>query len=120
MPDKENTLTNSLKPLRSSFPSGGKGLSLFILIFILLLGVVVGVLLVQVKQEIRRRAAATGVDLSLVASKSTVNPGENFTVNIVMATNEYKVSATEIHVAFNSSYLEALSIQDSGYLPVVL
>ena len=120
MLETENTVNNNLNSLRGRFFSGGRGISLFVLIFILLIGVVVGVLLVQVKQEIRRRAAVTGVDFSLVASKSTVNPGENFTVNIVMATNEYKVSATEIHVAFNSSYLEALSIQGSGYLPVVL
>ena len=120
MPEPDNTLNNNLGSFRNRFLSGGKGLSLFVLIFILLIGVVVGVLLVQVKQEIRRRAAATGVDFSLVPSKSSVSPGENFTVNIVMATNEYKVSATEIHVAFNSSYLEALSIQGSGYLPVVL
>ena len=91
-----------------------------IVIIILVGGLVVAAILVRVRQEIRRRAAVTGVDFSLVSSKSSVNPGENFTVDVVMNTNEYSVSATEIHIAFDSNYLEAQSIQGSGFLPVVL
>ncbi len=91
-----------------------------IILLVLVVGLVVAAVLVRVRQEIRRRAAVTGVDFSLVASKTSLNPGENFTVDIVMNTNEYRVSATEIHIAFDSNILEAQSIQDSGFLPVVL
>jgi len=116
MPDTSSNSGGTL----SSMLSGKKDLSPLVLVFILLLGIVVGVFLIQFRQELRRRAAVTGVDLSLVPSKTTVSPNEKFTVDIVMNTNEFSVSATEIHVAFDANYLEAESIQESGFLPVVL
>ena len=91
-----------------------------LVILVLTGGLIVAAVLVRVRQELRRRAAVTGVDFSLVSSKSFVNPGDNFTVDVVMNTNEYRVSATEIHIAFDSNYLEAQSMQGSGFLPVVL
>lgn len=91
-----------------------------IILLVLTGGLIAAAVLVRVSQEIRKRAAVTGVDFSLVSSKSSVNPGENFTVDIVMNTNEYRVSAAEIHIAFDSNYLQAQSIQGSGFLPVVL
>jgi len=111
---------DSFSSLRNTLLTGSKDLSPIVLLLILLLGIAVGVFLIQFRQELRRRAAATGVDFSLVASKSTVSPGENFSVDIVMNTNEFTVSATEIHVSFDSKYLQAQSIKESGFLPVVL
>ena len=116
MPDTSSNSGEGLSRLLSS----KKDLSPLVLVFILLLGIVVGVFLIQFRQELRRRAAVAGVDFSLVPSKTTVSPNEKFTVDIVMNTNEFSVSATEIHVAFDANYLEAESIQESGFLPVVL
>lgn len=92
----------------------------FIIVTILLLGLFVGLYLVQKAQEIRRKAQVAGVDLSLVPSASGVLPGEKFSVDIVINTNGLSLSATELHVSFDANYLEAESITARDYLPVVL
>ncbi len=92
----------------------------FIVVSILLLGLFVGLYLVQKAQELRRKAQEVGVDLSLAPSAAGVLPGEKFSVDIYIDTNELSVSATELHVSFDSNYLEAESIVGRDYLPVVL
>src|SRR3990167_516328 len=106
--------------MKEFFESLLKNKKKVVVLAVLVIGLIAAAVLVRVSQEIRKRAAVTGVDFSLVSSKSSVNPGDNFTVDIVMNTNEYRVSATEIHIAFDSNYLEAQSMQGSGFLPVVL
>ena len=92
----------------------------FIIVTVLLLGLFVGLYLVQRVQELRRKAQEAGVDLSLVPSVTSVLPGEKFSVDIVVNTNGLSLSATELHVSFDSAFLEAESIIAKDYLPVVL
>ena len=92
----------------------------FIIVSLILIGLFVGLYLVQRTQELRRKAQQVGVDLSLIPSATEILPDEQFSVEVVMNTNEFSVSAVEIHVSFDSNYLEATSISAKNYLPVVL
>lgn len=66
------------------------------------------------------RAQQQRVDLSLVASQTTVAPGDEVQVNVYMTTNSLNVSAVEVHLAFNPSSFEAVSLVGGNFLPVVL
>ena len=92
----------------------------FIIVSLILIGLFVGLYLVQKTQEIRRRAQVAGVDLTLVPSATQILPKEAFSVDIIMNTNEFTVSAAEVHVSFDSNFLEATSIEAKDFLPVVL
>ena len=77
----------------------------FIIVSLILIGLFVGLYLVQRTQELRRKAQQVGVDLSLIPSATEILPDEQFSVEVVMNTNEFSVSAVEIHVSFDSNYL---------------
>src|SRR3989344_1324312 len=80
----------------------------FIIVTVLLLGLFVGLYLVQKVQEIRRKAQEVGVDLSLVASADSVLPGEKFSVDIVVNTNGLSLSAAEVAPGVASIILGSL------------
>jgi len=88
--------------------------------FVFLL-VSLGVLLFFVKQqqEIRQKAAAATV-LSLVPNSITKNAGETFSLDVNIATAENSVIASEIHISFDGTKLQALSITNSPQFPNIL
>src|SRR3989344_2031056 len=98
----------------------GKEKQKFIIVSLILIGLFVGLYLVQRTQEIRRKAQVVVVDLSLASSAAQVLPNEQFSADVVMNTKEFSVSASAIHVSFDSNYLEAISIDVKDFLPVVL
>jgi hypothetical protein len=65
-----------------------------------------------------------GVALSLIANKTTVIPGEEFTVDVVMNTitppNSYKVTGLEAEVLFDSTKLQVTNVTLGSFLPVTL
>jgi hypothetical protein len=97
-------------PLRSLFNKVPKEFLPLASIVVLLLGLVAGRVLVQRIQELREEAATAAVDLSFQPSDVTVNPGGQFTLNMVIDTNGLKATAADIEVTFDSSRLQAVSI----------
>lgn len=100
---------------------GGAGSKFkFAALLVLTLGLLATVVAVQQEQELRRKAAAGEVDLTLIASKAEVVPGEEFQVDVVMNTNDLSVSAMEIHIEFDGAYFDVVDISKTTVLPVVL
>lgn len=64
--------------------------------------------------------AAGVVDLSLLPSQVTVNPGDTFTVDISMDTKTASVSAAEVHLTYDALTLQATGITKGTVLPVAL
>ncbi len=63
---------------------------------------------------------AAGVDLTINPQQVTVAPGGTFTINVDMNTNNFSVSAAEVHINFDSTKLTFKSATIGTMLPVVL
>lgn len=88
---------------------------------ILIIGLIVSLKLASTSQEIRKKAATSGVSLGL--NPSTINntaSGETFSVGVTIDTGDDTVSAAELHLTYDQTKLEAQSISAGSYLPVVL
>ena len=93
---------------------------LLIIVFLLILAAIpLTILLVKQRQEIRQKAVPA-TTLYLDPATITTQPNDTFTVNVMIRTGENLVTAAELHFSFNSTYLEAQSIQNGSFLENVL
>lgn len=86
---------------------------------ILVVGVGVGVWLVQKQQKLHTEAAPATI-LSFSPSQKSVQEGEVFTLPVVIDTAQNTVSAAELHIKFDANLVHAQSIQKGSFLPVEL
>lgn len=91
----------------------------FIFLLVLVFGLIVTSIFVRRPQKLDTKASADLVDLSLIASSSQIEVGQVFTVNILINTHNYTVSAAELHLKFSNN-LEAISFTPTDFLPVIL
>ncbi len=63
---------------------------------------------------------AAGVDFTINPQQVTVAPGGTFTVNVDMNTNNFLVSAAEVHLTFDPTKISVQSLQLGTMLPVAL
>jgi len=90
-----------------------KKVLLIVVFLIILIAIPLTVFLIKQRQEIRQRAAQAS-SLYIEPAQKTVNPGEEFTVEVKIDTDTNYVVGVELYVTFSSSYLEALSIVNAG------
>lgn len=90
-------------------------------VLILTLGLAGGLLGLKNEQDKRSRASGENeANLTLVSTKSNVEIGEEFDVNVLINAKENKVSAAEVHILFDPQYFEGKSITKGTFLPVVI
>lgn len=93
---------------------------LLIVVFLLILAAIpLTLFLVKQRQDIRQRAVPA-TQVYLEPATVSVAPGDTFTVDVMIKTGENLVSAAELHLSFNSTYLEAQSIANGAFLENVL
>ena len=96
-----------------------KKILLTIAFLLILAAIPLTLLLVKKRQEIRQKAApATSIYLD--PASISAKPDDTFTANVMIKTGENQVSAAELHLSFDSIYLEAQSIQNGTFLEYVL
>ncbi len=91
---------------------------LVVLIFIVGLGV--GLVALNLSQDIRSKAGNDGPKLSLFPATKTQTVGESFSVVITMNTNTDTVSAAELHLSYDPTAIQVLSFTPGAQLPVIL
>lgn len=96
-----------------------KKVLLIIFIVLILAAIPLTVFLVKQQQEIRQRAVPA-TTLYLEPATVTQNAGDIFTLSVMINTSENQVSAAELHLSFDATYLEAVSIQNGTFLENVL
>lgn len=89
-------------------------------ILIVIAALIVSISATGKPQEIRKKAANNGVALSLIPAAVTTSSGQEFTEAITANTNDQTVSAAEIHISFDATKLQGVSIDAGTFLPVVL
>jgi hypothetical protein len=100
--------------------SGKKKLAIFSLL-LLLVAIPATSYLVFRQQELRSNAvAATSLSFDPITTSKTV--GEAFTLNVAINTATNSVSGAELHISYDTSKLQAVSIDsaDPAFLPLVL
>lgn len=96
-----------------------KKVFLLVSILLVIIAIPATVLLVQRNTELRKRAAPATV-LSLTPSRVTKNVGDVFNVEVTIDTGENQVIATEIHLTFDQTKLEAQTITNGTLFPNIL
>lgn len=76
---------------------------------ILILGLIIVSFLVKQQQDLRGRASAADVDLSLIPATASVQPNQNLTLNIHMNTHARQVTAAQLQVNFDSNLFSFVS-----------
>lgn len=96
---------------------------LIVLFLLILIAIPITVFVVKQQQDIRQRAAPA-TTLSLSPSTTTVNVGETFTLDVLIDTGTCptcnSISAAELHISYNSTYVEATEIKNGTFLSNVL
>ena len=92
----------------------------FLAILVLVTGLGIGLNLIRSPQSTSTSASTNLVDLSLSPSASTISPNQTTNVNIIINTQSYKVTVTELHLAYPGDKLEGVSITAGDFLPVIL
>lgn len=91
----------------------------FILIAVLLLiAIPITVYLVGKQQETRSKAAPA-TTLTFIPTVVTKQVGEQFSISVQMNTGTNNVAAAELHILFDATVLEALSITSSNFAPKI-
>ena len=92
----------------------------FIVLVILIIALPIAVYLAGQTQVFRPRAAVTpkNVELKLIPSVNTVNPGQEFNVKIDIDPKGASVSAARVRLNFSGQHLEIKGVQFSNYLPL--
>jgi|GEM_PF-3513908 len=102
-----------MKPKKQSF-------TLFLTLFMLFTGAVIGVTIMTSQQNIRSRAAATGTALALSPATKTAKIGDTITIGATINTGSDTVSAIELHLTYDPTAIQILSFTPGTLLPVVL
>jgi flagellar basal body-associated protein FliL len=96
-------------------------LSIIIPLVLLIIGGFIFFLVTTQKQEIRSRAGVDMVDLTLSASPNPVAVGSEVSINVIItANNNYKVSAVELALTYDSAAFDPVSISAGSFLTTVL
>ncbi len=92
------------------------------IIHILITAVVAGIIGLLLLSSLPVLAATTSgiVNLSLQPSSVSTNQGDTFTVNVLMDTKTYQVTAVSLNLSFDPKILQGVSFQGSSAVPVVL
>lgn len=92
-----------------------------IIMLLLLLAGLGGILFaVRQRQETRRFATNTGMTLAMNAGSATYTVNDTFVIGLTVNTGDNTLTAAALSVSYNPQILEAVSIQEGNYLPVVL
>ncbi|MFH0749453.1 MAG: cohesin domain-containing protein [Candidatus Gottesmanbacteria bacterium] len=83
-------------------------------------GLVLGVIAINITQDVRSRATNTAVSLSISPSQITGVLNQETTLNILMNTNGKTVSASEVYLIYDKTALAITNIVPGPYLPEVL
>lgn len=86
-------------------------------VFVLVGGLVAGIILVQRSQELRRQAAPA-TSLFFVPATQNKSPGDSFSAVVSVDTGENKVSGMDIKLKFDPSALEIVSITKGAGIAV--
>jgi len=84
-------------------------------LIIIVLGVVVGIFLVKRQQDTRSKAAPS-TTLTMQASSPVVDLGENFTVNVNIATGENEVAGVELHLLYDVAKVDFVKAEKGSFL----
>jgi len=87
---------------------------------ILIGGLGVGLVALNLSQDIRSKAGNDGPRLALLPATKTQTVGETFSVVITMNTNTDTVSAAQLHLSYDPTAIQILSFTPGTQLPVVL
>jgi hypothetical protein len=102
------------------FSSKEKTITLFILL-VLAITIPLTLNLLDQQQDTRKGAAYTnGADITLSPSKSSVQVGEEFTVNIQMTSNTFEITGAETYINFPKNIFRYISFTNGGFLPTEL
>lgn len=96
-----------------------KKIIMILTIFLILIAIPVTVYLVVQQQELRKKAAPA-TTLSVTPSTITKNVNDEFTVEVKVDPGENQILAAELHVTFDSTKLEALSITNGPMMTNVI
>lgn len=87
-----------------------------LLLAIIAAGLAVVLSLVQKPQEIRKKAAPTAI-LQLIPQTSTVNQGDQFTIDVMIDAGGNQVIKTDLTINYDPTYLDGLSFVPGTYMP---
>ncbi len=90
-----------------------------IILGFLTLAIMVTLSLVKQRQEIRQRAAE-GATLQVVPQAAEVNAGNNITFDVRINSDSDLISAADITINYDPTYLEGVGVTPGTFLPVVL
>lgn len=96
-----------------------KKIILLVTSLLLLLAIPATIYLVMQRQELRKRAAPA-TSLSIAPQTITKNVDDEFTVEVKIDTGENQVLTAELHLTYDETKLEALSIANGPLFPSVL
>ncbi len=96
-----------------------KKVLLFIVSGLVLLAIPATVLLVNQRQELRKRAAPA-TKLSFSPSKVTKAVGDTFSLDVLIDTADNQVAAAELNIAYDFAKLEALTITNGPFAPAIV
>lgn len=93
----------------------------FIILSILLTLVAIpATVFLAVQQQELRKKAAPATTLAITPSTVTKNVGEEFSVDVKMDTGENAVVAAEVHVTYDATKLEGISITNGAFMTNII
>jgi len=97
-----------------------KTLSAALGVFVLVEGLGIAVKLSQQKQTTKTKASVDLVDLSLSPDKTQAGAGEEITFAVGMNPHNYKVTAVDLKLTYDSNLFDLISLTNAGFLPTTL
>lgn len=99
-----------------------KTIPIFSLLTTILLigGFIAGIILTKTSKEIRSRASNNGSTLAITPATASLPIAGSTTLGIRLHTNNDTVSAIQLHLTYNPSFVEITSFTPKSALPVVL
>jgi len=110
------------QPIPTSMGGSKKKIPLIPLLFIslTLVGVIVGMVMMNTKRSVKTRASGNGVALSLLPATQEASVGQEFTEEIIINTKDQTVSGAELYLTYDTTKVQAIDIKEGTFLPVVL
>ena len=92
-----------------------------ILLILIILGGLLGALYaIRYSLNTQRKAASSGPTLSLNTATISGVVGQTFTIGIILNTSGEKVTATELHLTYDSTVVQVTSFTPTNILPTTL
>ncbi|MFC1647272.1 cohesin domain-containing protein [Patescibacteria group bacterium] len=103
-----------------NFRNKKKTISGLIIILVLGIGIAMGISQIGKEQDVRMKASASDVDLSMIPASQNVVPGEQFSVQINVNTHDHAINIAQIELIFDDNKFDFVSLVLGNALDVLI